>query len=402
SEEAPTASFLSSGQSSLYCIYDEFKGIGRDRQHCKRYELCIEFWDKKLAKLRQDAVRPDRRPDGDPAGPRLRATSQAAGSVRPLYSAFMGPFVYCLLGTSKDASLAPPPSCRCSPRSYNAAPGVTSKSAVYAVLIVLRLRHRAVSLLGAMRLGVIVNFISLPVVSGFTTSAAVTIAWSQVKLLAIFSPTARSRCWAARGIFQLARAVCVRNLQDIGAPTVWDLTLGLSCMALLLVLMRDISKSVEDRRNGGWRCPPWCQEFQSLSSDLSAQPQRLIVACASLVAFSLKSVDLGDKLTLTQKVDSRLPPFPPARLSADMNGTQDIGIGFAVVPFIGLVESYRYRPSFRSQRQLQIDVPARELIAIALSNLAAALCPPTSGAVTGSVHHQPSLAFDEDFPSERK
>uniref|UniRef100_A0A1I8GED4 Sulfate_transp domain-containing protein n=1 Tax=Macrostomum lignano TaxID=282301 RepID=A0A1I8GED4_9PLAT len=199
--------------------------------------LPIAGWLPKydLQKLRQDAVA------GLTVGLMVIPQGLAYAHVAELpvqyglYSAFMGPFVYCLLGTSKDASLGPTAIMSLLTASYNAAPGVTPKSAVYAVLMCFACGI-VQFLLGAMRLGVIVNFISLPVVSGFTTSAAVTIAWSQVKSLLGLRGISN---WLPLSVYEICR--------DIGRTKVWDLTLGLSCMALLLVLMK-ISQQAKDCR----------------------------------------------------------------------------------------------------------------------------------------------------------
>uniref|UniRef100_A0A1I8F5L3 Sema domain-containing protein n=1 Tax=Macrostomum lignano TaxID=282301 RepID=A0A1I8F5L3_9PLAT len=74
-----------------------------------------------------------------------------------------------------------------------------------------------------------------------------------------------------------------------------------------------------------------------------------------------------------------------------MNGTQvlcatsgrsleDIGIGFAVVPFIGLVGVHRYRPSF--SRQTTGSMPARSSSPSACPNFAGSFV--SSYPVTGS------------------
>ncbi|PAA88632.1 hypothetical protein BOX15_Mlig029425g1 [Macrostomum lignano] len=345
--------------------------------------LPIAGWLPKydLQKLRQDAVA------GLTVGLMVIPQGLAYAHVAELpvqyglYSAFMGPFVYCLLGTSKDASLGPTAIMSLLTASYNAAPGVTSKSAVYAVLMCFACGI-VQFLLGAMRLGVIVNFISLPVVSGFTTSAAVTIAWSQVKSLLGLRGISN---WLPLSVYEICR--------DIGRTKVWDLTLGLSCMALLLVLMkiqRDISKASRIDATEDGDVHLGVRSSRAFLAIVCSGRNALIVACASLVAFSLKSVDLGDKLTLTQKVDSRLPPFRPPAFQL-MNGTQvvrdfwqivgDIGIGFAVVPFIGLVESIAIARVFARSGNYRIDA-SQELIAIGLSNLAGSFV--SSYPVTGS------------------
>ncbi|KAM4583739.1 sodium-independent sulfate anion transporter isoform 2-T2 [Odontesthes bonariensis] len=91
-----------------------------------------------------------------------------------LYSAFMGGFIYTLLGTSKDVTLGP-----------------TAIMSLLCFSVVGGQPHRAVlltllcgliqALLALLRLGFLLDFVSYPVIKGFTCAAAVTIGFGQVK-----------------------------------------------------------------------------------------------------------------------------------------------------------------------------------------------------------------------------
>eukprot|EP00061_Rhincodon_typus_P014250 g41162.t1 len=91
-----------------------------------------------------------------------------------LYSSFMGCFVYCLLGTSKDITLGPTAIMSLLVASY------ANHDPVYAVLLAFLCGCFQLAM-GILQLGFLVDFISYPVIKGFTSSAAVTIGFGQVK-----------------------------------------------------------------------------------------------------------------------------------------------------------------------------------------------------------------------------
>ena len=92
-----------------------------------------------------------------------------------LYSAYMGGFVYCLFGTAKDVTVGPTAVLSLMVQTYNKpyCVGLAELLAFYVGLILLSM--------GILRLGFLVRFVSVPVISGFTSAAAITIAASQLK-----------------------------------------------------------------------------------------------------------------------------------------------------------------------------------------------------------------------------
>uniref|UniRef100_A0A8C9TWX8 Solute carrier family 26 member 11 n=1 Tax=Scleropages formosus TaxID=113540 RepID=A0A8C9TWX8_SCLFO len=93
-----------------------------------------------------------------------------------LYSAFVGGFVYCVFGTSKDVTLGPTAimSLLC---SY-----YVDRDPVFAVLLTFLCGVIQTSM-AILRLGFLLDFISYPVIKGFTSAAAITIGFGQLKNL---------------------------------------------------------------------------------------------------------------------------------------------------------------------------------------------------------------------------
>ncbi|XP_041379527.1 LOW QUALITY PROTEIN: sodium-independent sulfate anion transporter-like, partial [Gigantopelta aegis] len=102
-----------------------------------------------------------------------------------LYSSFMGVFVYTFFGTSKDVTLGPTAILSLLTASVinsNANENNLEANVPMAVLLTL-LSGLIQFTLGILNLGFLIEFIPLPVISGFTSAAAITIAMGQVQHL---------------------------------------------------------------------------------------------------------------------------------------------------------------------------------------------------------------------------
>lgn len=102
-----------------------------------------------------------------------------------LYSAFMGCFIYCLLGTSKDITLGPTAIMSILVAEYAKDPwkdeeGDETSNVTLAILLTITCGITQI-LMSIFRLGFLVHFISHPVIAGFTSAASVVIACSQIK-----------------------------------------------------------------------------------------------------------------------------------------------------------------------------------------------------------------------------
>ncbi|XP_060767185.1 sodium-independent sulfate anion transporter isoform X2 [Neoarius graeffei] len=271
-----------------------------------------------------------------------------------LYSSFMGGFVYCVFGTSKDITLGPTAimSLLCS--LY------VRGDPVYAVVLTLLcgILQLAMALL---RLGFLLDFISYPVIKGFTCAAAVTIGFGQVKNIL-----------GVKDVPQQFFLQVYYTFQKLPEARVGDVALGLSCLFFLVMLtmMKSSLGSVGDNPS------PVVTLSRGLVWTLATVRNALVVIAATCVAYSAE-VTGHNFFTLTGKTVAGLPPFSAPPLSEmTANGThvsfsqiiQDLGGGLAVIPLMGVLESIAIAKAFGSKNNYRINAN-QELFAIGLNNI---------------------------------
>ncbi|EDO48275.1 predicted protein, partial [Nematostella vectensis] len=287
-----------------------------------------------------------------------------------LYSAFMGCFVYCVFGTSKDITLGPTAIMSLIVSAYG-------KSEIPAFVMVLTLLSGVIQLLmGILKLGFLVNFISIPVVSGFTSSAAIIIAISQIK--------------DVLGLKNIPRPFMKRIYQtfkNIGDTRRWDLVLGLICIIVLL-LMRKLGRTrwVKDVIP---ETPRTIKVLKKICWLIAIARNAIVILVASVVAVLLYIHGHKSVFSLTGHLEPGLPPFkaPPMTIT---NGnvtysTSDVlsqlGPGLAIVPLIGFLESIAIAKAFARKNRYKVDA-SQELIALGLANVLSSFV--SSYPVTGS------------------
>uniref|UniRef100_A0A8C2HK57 Solute carrier family 26 member 11 n=1 Tax=Cyprinus carpio TaxID=7962 RepID=A0A8C2HK57_CYPCA len=271
-----------------------------------------------------------------------------------LYSAFMGGFIYCIFGTSKDITLGPTAimSLLCS--EY------IGGDPVFAVVLTL-LCGIIQAGMALLRLGFLLDFISHPVIKGFPCAAAVTIGFSQVKNIL--------------GLKEIPQQFFLQvyyTFHKIPEARVGDVILGLCCLFFLvmLTLMKDSLGSSEDE------APLLVRSARRLVWSLATIRNALVVIAATGVAYSAE-VTGHHFFSLTGKTAKGLPPFKAPPLSETVaNGTvitfsvfsQDLGGGLAVIPLMGVLESIAIAKAFSSKNNYRIDAN-QELFAIGLTNI---------------------------------
>ncbi|XP_008996117.1 sodium-independent sulfate anion transporter isoform X3 [Callithrix jacchus] len=283
-----------------------------------------------------------------------------------LYSAFTGCFVYFFLGTSRDVTLGPTAIMSLLVSFY------TFHEPAYAVLLAF-LSGCIQLVMGVLRLGFLLDFISCPVIKGFTSAATVTIGFGQIKNLL--------------GLQNIPRQFFLQvyhTFLRIEETRVGDAILGLVCMVLLLVLklMRDHMPPVHPEMPSGVRLS------HSLVWAATTARNALVVSFSALVAYSFE-VTGYQPFILTGETAEGLPSvwIPPFSMTtanrtisfAEM--VQDMGAGLAVVPLMGLLESIAVAKAFASQNNYRIDAN-QELLAMGLTNVLGSLV--SSYPVTGS------------------
>lgn len=269
-----------------------------------------------------------------------------------LYSAFMGGFIYTLLGTSKDVTLGP-----------------TAIMSLLCSSVVGGQPHRAVLLsllcgliqavMALLRLGFLLDFISFPVIKGFTCAAAITIGFGQVKnILGI------------QGVPQEFFLEVYYTFYKIPEARIGDVVLGVLCLSLLVMLMFMKMSLTSDE------APNYSRVARKLVWAVATMRNALVVVSASLVAFSWDAYG-HHVFTITGKTSQGLPPFsPPPTSDTTANGTvvsfgeivEDFGGGLAVIPFMGLLESIAIAKAFASKNDYRIDAN-QELLAIGVTNI---------------------------------
>ncbi|XP_012705441.2 sodium-independent sulfate anion transporter [Fundulus heteroclitus] len=269
-----------------------------------------------------------------------------------LYSAFMGGFIYTFLGTSKDVTLGP--TAIMSLLCFSVVGGQPDRAVLLSLLC--GVIQAAMALL---RLGFLLDFISYPVIKGFTCAAAVTIGFGQVKNIL--------------GIQDVPHQFFLEvyyTFLKIPEARVGDVVLGLLCLALLITLM--IMKS----RLGSDHGSVYSRFARKLVWAVATMRNALVVVAATLVAYSWDACG-HPVFTVTGHTAQGLPPFsPPPTSDTTSNGTvvsfteiiEDFGGGLAVIPLMGLLESIAIAKAFASQNNYRIDAN-QELLAIGVTNI---------------------------------
>ncbi|XP_048221053.1 sodium-independent sulfate anion transporter-like isoform X2 [Perognathus longimembris pacificus] len=203
--------------------------------------------------------------------------------------------------------------------------------------------------------GFLLDFVSCPVIKGFTSAAAVTIGVGQVKNLLGLRDIPRQFFLQVYHIFL-----------RIGDTRVGDAVLGLACMALLLSLKLMRNRTPPARPG----MPLGVRLSLGLVWTVTTARNALVVSFAALMAYSFE-VTGSQPFVLTGHTAGGLPPvqLPPFSVTT-ANGTvsfaemvQGMGAGLAVVPLVGLLESVAVAKAFASQSSYRIDTN-QELLAI--------------------------------------
>uniref|UniRef100_A0A8K9X3Y1 Solute carrier family 26 member 11 n=1 Tax=Oncorhynchus mykiss TaxID=8022 RepID=A0A8K9X3Y1_ONCMY len=208
-----------------------------------------------------------------------------------LYSAFMGGFIYTFLGTSKDVTLGPTAIMSLLCASY------VGGDPVRAVLLSL-ICGTIQTAMALLRLGFLLDFISFPVIKGFTCAAAVTIGFGQVKNVL--------------GLKDIPHEFFLQvyyTFYRIPETRIGDVVLGLLCLCLLVTLQW-MKSTLE---------PP--SEQNAFLTRAAHMRNALVVVAATFVAFSWNAFG-SPVFTITGKTSQGLPPFrAPPLFETTPNGT---------------------------------------------------------------------------------
>ncbi|XP_043951378.1 sodium-independent sulfate anion transporter isoform X1 [Drosophila biarmipes] len=291
-----------------------------------------------------------------------------------LYSAFMGGIIYAMLGSCRQVTIGPT-ALLALMTSRHTGFGLGSGPA-YAILLCLI--SGIVELgMAVLKLGALVDLISLPVTVGFTSATAVIIGTSQLKgLLGLKGGSGSDFINTMRSVFG--------NLHKVRQG---DFVLGLVSIIVLL-LLRKLKNVKLDGRIRNLRT----QRLISGSIWVIATGRNaLVVLVTSVLAYSTCEHMESCPYILTGKVKSGLPNVSLPKFETtilDRNGTEitqnfeqmlsELGPSMIILPIIAVLGNVAISKAFGGAGLS----PTRELVALSISNICGAFC--SSMPVTGS------------------
>ncbi|GBM78968.1 Sodium-independent sulfate anion transporter, partial [Araneus ventricosus] len=203
-----------------------------------------------------------------------------------LYTAFMGSFMYAIFGTCKDLVIGPTSVMALMTAQYAQIGGPA-----YAALLAF-LSGCFQLLLGIFNLGILMDFISAPVLSGFTSAAAIITATMQLK--GIFGLKYESRGFINTVYY---------FFQNIPHTNLYDMCMGITSIIFLLLL-----RKFKDQKCICCTYMKGCNALQGLWWTLATARNALLVIICSGFASACLAFE-KDFFSLTQRVDAGIPPF---------------------------------------------------------------------------------------------
>lgn len=308
--------------------------------------------------------------------PQSIAYAQLAG-VSPrfgLYSAFMGGVVYMFLGTIKEVTIGPTSLMAIVTFQF------TRELNIHFVILLTFLTGLVQLAMGVLRLGFLVDFISTPVVSGFTSATSLIVIVAQLKHLVGLR-------FQVRGFLNRLHALWMHMPQAKAG----DAVLGLCSILFLLALKRlgTVRLATKEHADGA---SSWRPTLGRVLWFLSISRNALCIFMTSIIAKVLHHVnDEEVPFAILRDMVPGLPSLalPPFQTSIG-NRTYDfpdmlseLGVGVVVVPLVGVLSNVAIAKAFASEKAMDAS---QEMVALAACNLLGSLVQamPVTGAFSRS------------------
>ena len=274
-----------------------------------------------------------------------------------LYTAVLPLILYALFGSSRSLGVGPVAIVSLMV-AHSLAPMAQMGSPEYIGLALILSMLSGLVLVGAgiLRLGFLTNFIGHPVIAGFTTAAAIIIAFSQLKhMLGLNLPP-------THGFPDLLQTIYA-NLDKIN-PT----TLLLSLLGVAIMISR--TQFRHQLRSMGFS--------EAISMALPKAMALLLVIVSATYAWIFK-VDQTAGVAIVGSIPAGLPKVSLPNM--DLQIWKELLPAAVLISVVGLVESLSVAKSLATRKRQKVD-PNQELIGLGAANLGAAV---TGGyPVTGS------------------
>ncbi len=250
-----------------------------------------------------------------------------------LYTALVPQIMYALLGTAPRVAVGPVAMDSLLVAAGVSALAVTGTDNIVAIALLLALTVGVIQiLLGVLRLGFIVNFLSKPVISGFTSAAAIIIGINQFRnLLGIPIPRSNQIHEIIKHLYLLINDVSFQTL-IIGSGAI-----------LLIFIFKKINKNI---------------------------PSPLIVVVLGILVMKFFSTVLTD-VAIIKEIPSGLPGFGVP--SIQMSQISEILPIALTIAMIGFLETVSIGKSLETNEDVSQVDPNQELIAIGFGNVLGSL-----------------------------
>ncbi|XP_077294355.1 sodium-independent sulfate anion transporter-like isoform X2 [Arctopsyche grandis] len=285
-----------------------------------------------------------------------------------LYSGFMGCFVYLFLGSCKDLTIGPTAIIALMTQKY-----VKGLGADFAVLLTF-LCGVIVFLFGVFNLGFLIEFISMPVTTGFTTAAAITIGCTQLHSLLGF-----------QGRSDTFLDVWINLVEYANTIRLWDSVLGIVTIIILLLLRKLKDWSSRTSRPEFSTCKNLIYKFNWF---ISLARNAIVVILGCLLAWILKNNGY-EPFHLTGDIGKGLPTFQPPPFSTTVNGTtfsfgemvQELNSSILTIALISILEAVAIAKAFANGKMVDAT---QEMLALGACNIIGSFfrSMPTTGSFT--------------------
>ncbi|XP_012255327.1 sodium-independent sulfate anion transporter isoform X2 [Athalia rosae] len=289
--------------------------------------------------------------------PQSLAYSNVAGlpAQYGLYGSFLGCIIYIIFGSCKDIPFGP--TAIVSLLTYQTVAHLDNPQ-YYAILLCF-LSGAVELFMGIFGLGFIIDFVSGPVSSGFTSAVALIIVTSQIKDVLGISAQGST-------FVQIWRSIAA-SLHETSA---WDAALGASCIGVLLIL-----RMVAAIKIGPAEPELVTTKHRVVNKVLwliGTSRNALLVVICGVLGYSFTATP---PFKLIGHIPGGMPSFqlPPFGYTKDENTTvtfiemcSNLGSGILVVPLISLMENIAICKAFANGKSVDAT---QELLAIGISNI---------------------------------
>jgi SulP family sulfate permease len=263
--------------------------------------------------------------------PQAMAYAMIAGlpPVYGLYTALVPVLMYVFLGTSKQISVGPVAMDSLLVAAGLGALAITGIENYIAMAIFLAFLVGAIQLLlGLFKMGFLVNFLSKPVISGFTSAAAIIIIFSQLKHL-LGAPIQDSNHF---------HQLVINIFQNIKATNVYDLTIGIIAILAIILLKK------------------WNRKIPSIL---------LVVVLGILLVYFLKLEDYGVKIA--GLIPTGLPSFSVPEFNLEK--ALDLWPMAITIALVGYLEAISIGKALEEKVEEETIEANQELLALGVSNM---------------------------------